>query len=752
MVFQQTLKKHLFITILILLCSFSVFAQQKKTNKRPTVGLVLSGGGAKGLAHIGVLKVLEEAGVPVDFIGGTSMGSIVAGLYAIGYSAYEIEQIVISQDWVSLLTDQLTRTNLSVTEKQDYDKFILSVPVEGYRLKLPSGLGAGQNVSLLLSRLLLPVAEVNDFSGFPRPFLCVATDIVTGEEVIIQQGYLPDAIRASMAIPTVFTPVKYNGRLLVDGGLVNNFPADRVKAMGADIIIGVNLGLKEYTKQDLENLAAVLEQSLFFHAKERNKENQELCNILISPKVYSSSAASFSDVRELILAGEEEARRNIKKLKKLADSLKTFGSIQQIARVEPYDTLFVKEIEYEGLENVTENFLQGKMRIPVPGKFSIDKLEEGIERAFGTQFFNQITYKTEQVSTDSIKLTIRVIETSNDLIRVGGRFDSQFKAQLLLNVTLRNKLVKGSKFVLDINLGQYPRVRAEYRINTGWKPRKKPLFFKESNPGILPNFGMHVDFRDIKLDYYERNELAGNYRYQYGIVGAFVSTSISNPFYLQAGASYEFSFLESIINTGEPSLNNQTFDVYGELIYDSQDHQVFPMEGAFAHIWSDLVSDAQISTNRPFDINRVGMRVQKTLRLTEHIFIQPYAKSAMAFGDTVPPLQRMFLGGNMMFHKIGRNIYSFSGLRFMESMDNGFYALGLRLRYSPFRNHFITMDHVTGKMAPNSRQLFYSIDNMLYGFGLSYGYSSIIGPIEIGYYQSNQNVPWQVFLNIGYWF
>ena len=752
MVLRQV-NKRLFLVLLSFVCmAFFSTTDTYAQTKRPSVGLVLSGGGAKGLAHIGVLKVIEELGIPIDYVGGTSMGSVVGGLYAIGYSASEIEQMTIEQDWVALLTDQIERNNLSVYEKDDYDKYLISFPFDSLRIKLPSGLGAGQNISMLLSKMALPVANIDNFDDFPRPFLCVATDIVSGAEVVLRSGYLPDAIRASMAIPTIFTPVEIDNYYLVDGGLQNNFPVDRVKAMGADIIIGVNLGLKEYSKKELENLATVLEQSLFFHAKERNIKNQALCDVLLSPNVYKSNAASFSNVRDLIKIGEDNAWQHEAELRALVDSFNLEENESDFVHSKIVDSIYVRTIEYLGLKNVSQSFLEGKVRLKIPGKVAINDLENGIERAYGTQFFKKITYRTEFEHSDSVNLIFRVEEESSDLVRLGVRYDSYFKAQLLLNTTFRNKIVKGSKLSLDLYLGLYPRFRTEYRINTGWKEPKMKFFSSPGRIGLLPDFGGRFEMRTIDIQQYDKTKLIGVYNYQYFTLTGFFSAIISNPLYLEMGAEYDFSFLESVINIEEEPIENQSLAVYTKLVFDSYDDQVIPTEGAFMEFWTDVIRDYNIPSNTFVNLYRAGMRLEKVAPLTKNISVLPYAKVGIALGDTIPPLRRMFLGGNMLHTKMASNLFSFSGLRFLERNENCVYALGAKLRLNAFKVHYLTIDNVFGRTERTPYELFSTTANYLYGFGLTYGFDSLVGPFEIGVFKSNQSIPWQLFINFGYWF
>ena len=225
--------KRILVFLLVLFVMLDVQGQRKK------VGLVLSGGGAKGVAHIGVLKVLEEAGIPIDYIAGTSMGSLVGALYAIGYDAHTMDSLVRRQDWTFLLSDKVYRYNLPFSEKEETEKYLVSVPIKNNReIKIPSGFISGQNIYNLFSDLTIGYHDSLDFKKLPIPFACVASNLVDGQEVIQDCGVLPLAMRASMAIPGAFAPVRKDGMVLVDGGISNNFPVDIAKAMGADIIIG----------------------------------------------------------------------------------------------------------------------------------------------------------------------------------------------------------------------------------------------------------------------------------------------------------------------------------------------------------------------------------------------------------------------------------------------------------------------------------------------------------------------------------
>ena len=719
----------------------------------PTIGLVLSGGGAKGIAHIGVIKVLEEAGIPIDYIGGTSMGSIVGGLYAIGYNIETIEAMAHAQDWEFLLTDKLRRPNLSVIEKEEYDKYLLSFPVEKFRVKLPSGLATGQNVALLLSHMAVPVSHINDFHNFHRPFICTATDIVTGEEVVLDHGYLPDAIRASMAIPTVFTPVEIDGRLLVDGGLVNNFPVERVIEMGADIIIGVNLGLKDYNKDELQNLATILEQSLFFQNKARNKFNRELCDYLITPKVNESYAAtSFTDIDAMIKMGEDAARQILPQLIRLADSINQLRVPTEAFHLKQVDSIYISSVEYTGLNNVSRTFIEGKLKISPPCWVGVSELENGIERALGTQFFNNITYKLEKESLFASRLIIRVDEKTNDLFRLGARFDSQLKTQLLLNVTLRNKLIKGSKSILDIHLGSFPQIVFEYRLNTGWKPPRKETILKNGVWGLLPDVGFRFDSRRLEVSMFDSTDLTSTFNYSYQKMMLFASNNINNGLYAETGASIDFSNYRSLVSIRPETSRNEFGRVYALLKADTYNKRAYPNKGSLGIITGEMAwalnDDANINTA----IYRWIVKYEKAIPITKELTLFPRINAGMAYGDSIPTEYTIFQGNGTTFKGTPDGYFQFNGLKYWEVSSNAAINLGLTFQYNILQNHFLTFEFTAGTYGRYIETAITNTSHYLTSMGLSYGYNSVIGPIEIGFFGSTQNDDWTTNVNIGFRF
>ena len=298
--------RRLLSCLFLCLCPLMLFAAE---TAKPKVGLVLSGGAARGLAHVGVLKALEEQGIHIDAIAGTSMGAVIGGLYASGYKIDELEKLALSIDWQEALSDAPEREDVPFRRKQDDRDFLvkqkLSFRDDG-SLGLPLGVIQGQNLALLLESLLAHSSDIRDFDKLPIPFRAVATDIVNGEKVVFRKGHLPQVIRASMSIPAVFAPVEINGQLLVDGGMVDNIPVDVAREMGVDIVIVVDIGTPLRGRKQLNTVFDILNQSITLMTRS-NSEVQLASlkpdDILIQPALASYGATDFGRSLDIINAG-----------------------------------------------------------------------------------------------------------------------------------------------------------------------------------------------------------------------------------------------------------------------------------------------------------------------------------------------------------------------------------------------------------------------------------------------------------------
>lgn len=481
--------KRFFICTLLLFFSTLVFSQ-KKTAK---VGLSLSGGGAKGLAHIGLLKVIDSAGIHIDYITGTSMGAVLGGLYSIGYTGNDLEYIARNADWELLISNNSPLTEVNIEEKDEFGRYLGELPMIGLKPSIPLGAIEGQGLAKMLGDLTFPIHGVNDFDSFPIPFRCVAADILTGEVVTLKSGYLPSAMRASMAIPSVFTPVRLNKHLLVDGGLINNFPVRDVKEMGADIVIGGYTGGRLYNEEQLNSAVKLIYQSASFVRIADSKEQMGLTNILADYdlELAEFSAASFKDVDSIINIGYKVALKLYPQLKSLADSLELKKDFYYHPKQrDSYYKICVSAINIVGASPQTLPLISGKLNLIAGNTYSVAEINKVVDAVYGTRFFDKVYYTFEYTPYGN-EITIHVKESLRGTFKFGLHYDNEQAAGILVNLTYRNLLGKGSRLLATLDISEYPKARVDYQkfINKKQNLWVKTGYHFELLPYRLFNFG-----------------------------------------------------------------------------------------------------------------------------------------------------------------------------------------------------------------------------------------------------------------------
>jgi NTE family protein len=723
-----------FLSLLVCL-QFTIFlprttSAQEAKPYRPKVGLVLSGGGAKGLAHIGVLKVLEEAGIIPDYIGGTSMGGIVGGLYAIGYSADSLEKFAKSIKWSYYLSDDIPRRAITLEEKEDHDRFVLSMPIAEKGIKIPGGVINGQNIENLLNQLCSSVYLVRDYNDFQIPFLCNATDIATGKEIVFREGYLPDDLRATMAIPSIFYPIELNGKLLVDGGLVNNFPADRVKEMGADILIGVDVGFQYYTKDQLNSMFRIIEQSLFFYGEANTDRNRKLCNIVITPSLGKFNAASFNGTDSLIDIGEKAARAIFPQLKALADSLKaldpTFGHRQKV--IFP-DSFFLTQIRVEGLEKVSGELLIGKLELQVLKKYTAADIGRAVDRLYSSLYFEKVSYEVEKTEP-GIRLILRVKENADGSIRFGLHYDSNTKSAILLNTTFRNVLFPGSKFAINGGLGDNPFFKTEYFKNNGWKPGFGVAFSSSRSETFL-----YKNARKISsLNFYETK------------LQLYIQSIFRNSYAIGGGIEFENSLIKPVIDPGTIIRNSKykLINYYAFLQMDSYDNPFYPTRGIKVYSGLKLLISKDLAP-----VSFIHARISKAEKLADRFTLIGHLYAGAINGDSIPS-QYMFSSGGII-ESYRNGIMPFPGLDYMEIASKNLLSLKMDLQMKMFENIYIVGMVNAGNFKYSFNDLF-TVNDILSGYGVILGYNSLIGPMEISVSRSANHGGFEGFVRIGYYF
>jgi len=704
-------------------------------NNRPKIGLALSGGGAKGVAHIGVLKVLEELDIEVDYIAGTSMGSVVGGLYAIGYRADELEEIVLSQDWDELLYDKISRRNISIEEKDDLNKYVGSFPISNRRIGLPEGLVAGQKIQTLLSNLTITVHHIEDFNELPIPFICLATDIEKGEIVVLDHGFLPDAIRASMSIPSAFSPIELEGQLLVDGGLVRNFPVSDVIKMGADIVIGVDVGAPLYQKKDLNSLVRILNQSVSLLGVGSTREERKLVDILIEPEVDKYGIMDFGETDSLIALGERAAREMYPALLTLAESLKKFKRTPRNLPIKTLDSLYIKTIHVQGLRKVSKNLVMGKFQIKEDDWIEPDELTNAIERLYGSGYFKRVTYKLEPGS-EGVDLFVRVVEQTSNYFKFGLHYDSDMNSSVLLNLTFSNLLVQGSKLSLDYELSEFEAYDLEYFIHTGWKP------------GF--GFGFSQLYQNFEISLYDaNNELEARIDYKNNRSQLELQTIFSNSFSIGGMLEYSRTAITPILVPEYYNSNRSKiylFNIIGFLNIDTLNRTDYPQYGVKLLALVKNSHEIAQEDERHDPITTYIFKYKEILQLSERVSLGGGLKFGKILGKDLPGDAYLYLGG---LNETDHNLFSFMGHEMMSIRAKCAGIFETSIQYEPMDGKFLILTANYAKTGDYLNQL-YEDNSYYYGTAFAIGIITPIGPMQYTIMNGNFEGDDIIYINIGY--
>ena len=457
---------------------------------RPKIGVALSGGGAKGAAHVGVLKVLEEMNVPIDYIAGTSMGAIVGGLYASGMTADELMHELATVDWSTALDDVAHRRDVTFRRKEDQLRLLvdLELGIKKKGISFPPGLRSGQNLYLMLETLTLPVAEIQDFDNLAIPFRCVATDIQNGEPVVLDSGHLAVALRASMAIPTVFSPVQVGDKLLVDGGIVENLPTRVVREMGADIVIAVDLGAA-LTERQVNDLLKIYRQMSRMLIRKNVERSLEDADIIITPGTGKFGTLDFSKIEAITELGYTAAKKAEPELRPLAVSPTEYARFRERHHRPKLPTPIVDDIRIEGNERVDDRVIGALIRMETGQPLDLNAMFTDIARIYGLEDFEQVYYELEKKGDHHVDLVIHIVEKpwGPTYLRFGIQFetnlDGDLLAEVLFDMNMRNLNKKNAEWRNDIQIGRRRILLSEFYQPLQFKPGffVAPRLFAEAN-------------------------------------------------------------------------------------------------------------------------------------------------------------------------------------------------------------------------------------------------------------------------------
>ena len=548
---------------------------------RPRVGLVLGGGGARGAAHIGVLKELERQRIPVDAIAGTSMGAIVGGLYAAGKTPDELETIVTTMDWAAALKDTPPREHLSFRRKLDDERYpmTMEVGVRDNGLVLPMGAVEGQYLALILRDLTVEMSHVSDFDDLPIPFRAVATDIETGNPEIMAGGDLAMAIRASMSVPAIFAPVEIDGRLYVDGGIAANLPVDVMREMDVDIIIAVDVEFPLYSGAELDSVVRISEQMLTILMRRETLRQIELLgegDILIRPALGTFDSGDFARTPETIPPGEEAARAAAGRLAALAlDEAGYARHLRERTMPEPIDgQLAFVRVEDDG--PVSSRMLESHLSVAAGDPLDTAQLAYAAQDLYGLNHHEQVSYRLlqEQGGT-GVEFDARSKRYGPNILKFAVSLEHDFEGLTSFNVGGRlTKLgvnSRGGEWQTDLQLGTEPELFSE--------------FYQPISAESRIFFAPRVDLAQRNLNRYSGEDAVSRYRIHESEVGVDLGTQIRSFGEFRFGAFRGTG--KASLTVGDPALPNIDFDtggVQGRLRFDTRDDAQFPRSG----VWADL--------------------------------------------------------------------------------------------------------------------------------------------------------------------
>lgn len=536
---------------------------------RKKVGVVLSGGGAKGMAHIGALKVIEEAGIPIDYVVGTSMGSIIGGLYSIGYTPEQMDSMVRRQDWSFLLSDKIPRSEQNMAEREASEKYVFSLPFgKNAKTQAVGGLIKGQNLANLFSELTVGYHDSIDFNKLPIPFACVSENIVNGNEVNFHKGVLATAMRASMAIPGVFTPVRLDSMVLVDGGVVNNYPVNVARAMGADIIIGVDVQNDLKPANELNSTGSILGQLINLMGLELYKKNLKETDTYIKVDVEGYSAASFtpSAVDTLIRRGEEAALAQKNSLIKLKQELGLDSTyMPKPLPSYPYSPnrkVYIKEITFDGLDEKDKRWLLKRCDLKEDSEISLRRIEEATAILCSNLEYSSATYNLPEAPGGGYNLHFLLSKKYENKLNVGIRFDSEETASLLINVTSNFRGKVPTTLSLTGRLGK----RYAARIDYGFEPAP------------LKNIGLAYMFQYNDINFYHHGDKSHNSTYRYHLGELSFSDVWYKNIRFAVGLRYELydydKFLYQEGNQGFDVGTEHFFSYFAQMHYETFDRHI----------------------------------------------------------------------------------------------------------------------------------------------------------------------------------
>lgn len=720
--------------------------EKGKGKKRPKVGVVLCGGGAKGFAHIRILKALDEAGVPVDYIAGTSIGSIIGSLYAVGYDPDVIEEMVRKQDWNAVLYDKIPAEFMPVEKKMESRSYLATFPISDGKIKMKSAMVDGVYVNMLMSRLMLPAHNVHDYRKLPVPFFCIATDVEHARQYEMTKGDLSRSVRASMSIPFLFKPVRLDNKLLIDGGMVNNFPVRNMKERGIDIIIGVDIEDASIPASQIDNSLLLFTSLMNLSSLEESLYARKHCTIYIRPDLHGRNMLSFNDFDSIIQYGQVAADEFMPKFKRLADSLQAISHYEvRRPHVMPIDTINVVSILVDG---VPENHKEAVAKEfgNLPKRMALQDMENVIVRLSATGYYDNFWYDIKD-APDGYVFKLHCEEKGETSAAVGIHYDNNYGIGALVNFTAQNlfKSKNRSTLSLDLNIAENPYLKVKYK-----KYHRK--YFR---------YGGDFSIYSLTMNQYDESKITNSYSIQDNKLDLYMQLVLNLKNQFRLGAVGDVVHMSDFVGENGLSDNYNLFSyLYLNYFYENLDAPSFFRRGWRIDVTAKMVFYKGVAQDVTLQgLNNEGIQssfvahadILKSIPIGKKNAIKFELEGGTKMGVAELPVFYRYLVGGQSKMKYFDNIISFTGMNFIDKMIDHFAVNKISWQWNFYKSLYSTVHLDYGYMS-DTYDSWFTPNSFVMGTGISLGVSTLVGPVEVSLMGCNVTNGLIGFINVGFWF
>lgn len=711
---------------------------------RPKVGVVLCGGGAKGFAQIRILKALDEAGVPIDYIGGTSIGSIIGALYAVGYDPDMIEKLVREQDWNQVLYDKFPEELMPIDRRMNERRYLATFPITNGKMKVKSAFVEGVYVNMLLSRLMLPAHNIQDYSKLSVPFYCIATDVEHACQYEMTSGSLSRSVRASMSIPFLFQPVTIDGRLLIDGGMVNNFPVRNMKEHGADIIIGIDLEDESIPASQIDNSLQLFTSLMNLSSLEESLYARNHCNIYVKPNLHGHDMLSFNDFDSIIQFGQDAADKFYPQFQRLADSLQNLGHFEiNRPHVQPVEKIKIVGINVEGIPENHKHSFARLYATEFPATVTLDQIEELIVKLKISGYYDNLWYYISD-APDGYILNIHCDEVADKSMSAAIHYDNNYGIGALVNFTFNNvmKSIDRSTISLDVNIAENPYIKGHFNTQMG-------KYFR---------MGADLSFYSVDISQYDDNQMTNSYSIQDNNLDLYMQLIPTVKQQFRLGAVADYVHMKDFVGDNQLNSDYHFYSyLYLNYFYKNEDAPSFARRGWKIDITGKCVffegvnNEGVLTSNGWQNSIILHGNIIKSSSIGKKSSLKLGVEAGYKVGTSdIPVFYKFFVGGQSKM-KYFDNIIAFTGLDFIDKVVD-YVAMGkMAWQWNFYKKLYFTAS-VDAGFINDAYDLWFDSNSFVAGGGITFGVDTMVGPVEVSLMGSNINSAPVGFINVGFWY